>query len=73
MCLSQKAKDRPSAKDLLKQDAIILSKCDYYEITVKPQKISDSDKLLSTIKMPNDLKKLNSQLPESKYESVEDY
>ena len=68
-CLRQKATDRPTAEELLLPDSSIVTKCEYYGIDVDcEQQDNPKEQLLKTIKMPFDIKKLNSQLPSSNYE-----
>ena len=70
-CLQQNPRERPSAEELLTTGGLIMTNCQHHGIdTNKAQEEAlQQEQLLRTIKMPNDLKKLNSQLPSAKYHS----
>jgi len=60
--------DRPTAEELMQVGGIVQVTCDFYSIKVTHQDTKRiHEQLLSTIKMPSDLKNLNSNLPNAKY------
>ena len=70
-CLNKKASKRPTTSELLKHAPFQKYFIDGFsskELVEKEQNIQPvNQKLLQTIKLPSDLKKLKDKLPDSKY------
>lgn len=67
-CLKQNSRDRPSADQLLSPKGSIIQKCHYYQIEVDYQPARENkSQLLSTIRLPKDMKDLKKSLPIANY------